>query len=128
MAILMAALIYGAIGQTPIRVVPGESEPPKTVYRQVKAGEERVEGLLRRIECPNGRPVSFTLQVNERPARYFAPSLASVHYIAHRRDFRGPVTCGGRTPPDRVYLTFKRTGASEQVVAIEFLPPKEAAR
>ena len=123
-ALLIAALMHGSTGQAPIRVVPGESGPPKTVYRQLKAGEQRVEGLLRRIECPNGRPVSFTLQVNDKPARYFAPTLASVDYIAHRPDFRGPVTCGGRTPPDRVYLTFKRTGANEQVVAIEFLTPR----
>ena len=110
--------------QDPARVVPGGRPETLPVYRQVKPGETRVEGLLRRIDCPAGRPVVFNLQVNGKPARYTAPALGSVDFIAHDPNFRGPVQCGGKTPPDRVYLTSKSVKGVVQVVAVEFLPPK----
>jgi hypothetical protein len=109
--------------QDPVRVTPGVEPETRTIYRAPKAGEQRVEGLLRRIECPAGRPVTFVLQLPDKsPAKYTAPSLASVDYIAHTPTFRGPVTCGGRTPPDRVYLTWMPS--TKRVVAIEFLATK----
>jgi hypothetical protein len=110
--------------QDPQRVVPGGKSETLTIYRKVKPGETRVEGLLRRIDCPGGRPVVFNLQVNGKPARYTAPALGSVDFIAHDPNFRGPVQCGGKTPPDRVYLTSKPVKGVEQVIAIEFLPAK----
>ena len=110
----------GSPGQDPLRVIPGGQPETKTLYRASKPGEQRVEGLLRRIECPAGRPVTFVLQLPDKsPAKYSAPSLGSVEYIAHTPAFRGPVSCGGRTPPDRVYLTWLT--ANKRVVAVEFL-------
>ena len=110
--------------QNPPRVVPNSTSETVPVYRPVQPGETRVEGLLRRIDCPGGRPVVFNLQVNGKPARYTAPTLGSVEFIAHDPGFRGPVSCGGKTPPDRVYLTSKSVKGVEQVIAVEFLPPK----
>lgn len=108
---------------SPPRVVPGAQPETRTIYREVKPGEERVDALLRRIECPPGRPVSFVLQMHDKTvAKYAAPTLGSVEFIAHRPDFRGPVSCGGKTPPDRVYLTHKKVGGADRVVAVEFLP------
>ena len=104
-------------------MVPGEAPETRTTYRALKAGEQRVEARLRRIECPTGRPVTFVLQLPDgKPAKYSAPALASVDFIAHTPTFRGPVSCGGRTPPERVYLTWQTS--SSRVVAVEFLPPK----
>jgi hypothetical protein len=94
------------------------------IYRQVRPGERRVEGLLRRVDCPGGRPVVFSLQIAGKPARYTAPTLTSVDFIAHDPAFRGPVTCGGKTPPDHVYLTSKTVDGVERVIAVEFLPSK----
>ena len=111
--------------QTPARVVPSGKSETIPVYRRVQPGETRVEGLLRRIDCPGGRPVVFNLQVNGKPVRYAAPTLGSVDFIAHDPNFRGPVSCGGKTPPDRVYLTSKPVKGVEQVIADEFLPAKE---
>jgi hypothetical protein len=111
------------LSQEPVRVVPGAQPETRTIYRARKHGEERVEGLLRRIECQPGRPVTFVLQRPDKtPVKYSAPSLAAVDYIAHTPTFRGPVTCGGRTPPDRVYLTW--VPSTKRVVAIEFLAAK----
>jgi hypothetical protein len=110
--------------QNPPRVVPGSQAETVPVYRAVQPGETRVEGLLRRIDCQAGRPVVFNLQVNGKPARYTAPTLGSVDFIAHDPTFRGPVSCGGKTPPDRVYLTSKAIKGTPQVIAVEFLPVK----
>lgn len=120
----LALLAQTPIDQGPVRVVPGAQPETKTVYRALKAGEQRVEARLRRIECPPGRPVTFVLQMADgKPAKYSAPALGSVEYIAHTPGFRGPVSCGGRTPPDRVFLTWRTAGPGD-VVAVEFLPPK----
>ena len=108
----------------PERVVPGGKSVTLPVYREVKPGEQRIEAMLRRIDCPGGRPVVFTLQKDGKPLRYTAPSLTSVDFIAHTPTFRGPVSCGGRTPPDRVYLTWKTVSGADRVIAVEFLPPK----
>ena len=121
--LIAAVFIAQASTPDPVRVVPGEKPETKTIYRQVKTGEQRVEGLLRRIECPPGRPVAFVLDVKKTPARYAAPTLASVEFIAHTPTFRGPVTCGGKTPPERVYLTYKSVAGAPRVIAVEFLPP-----
>lgn len=119
----MVLLAQTPIGQGPVRVVPGAESETRTVHRAARAGEQRVEARLRRIECPARRPVTFVLQMPDgKPAKYSAPTLGSVEYIAHTPTFRGPVSCGGRTPADRVYLTWRI--ASNQVVAVEFLPPK----
>jgi hypothetical protein len=107
----------------PRRVTPGALES-KTVYREAKDGEEKVDGLLQRVECPTGRPVTFVLKVNDKPEKFEAPRLADVEYIAHTPDFKGPMSCGGRGAGDRVLLTWKKAGTTRRVVAIEFLPGK----
>jgi hypothetical protein len=125
--ILLLVLLAGAQSTGPAdqprRVMAGPAPETKTIYRDVKPGEGRLEALLRRIECPPGRPVSFVLQMKDKSvAKYSAPALGSVEFIAHRPDFRGPVSCGGKTPPERVYLTYKTVGTADRVVAVEFLP------
>jgi hypothetical protein len=117
-------LFVVALMQQPPRVVPGESAVVKPVYREVKPGEERVEGLLRRVECPPGRPVTFLVKLQDRVAKYQAPRLDSVEYIAHTPDFKGPMSCGGRMAGDPVFLTWKTVRGAPQVVAVEFLPRK----
>ena len=124
-AILLVALfVPSSVPQDPIRVVPGATEAVKPVYRKPKAGEQRVEALLQRIECPTGRPVTFILKGKDRVLKYQAPRLTAVEYIAYTPDFNGRVSCGGRTPAEPVILTWKAMGATETVVAVEFLPRK----
>ena len=83
-----------------------------------------MEGLLRRVECPARRPVTFVVTLKDGPAKFIAPRLEAVEYIAHTPDFKGPMTCGGRTPGEPVYLTYKTVGRTRQAVAVEFLPGK----
>lgn len=122
--IIALSLVPQSAPQDPIRVVPGSTEAVKPVYRKLKAGEQRVEALLQRIECPTGRPVTFILKGKDGVLKYQAPRLTAVEYIAYTPDFNGRVSCGGRTPAEPVILTWKTVGTSETVVAVEFLPRK----
>lgn len=122
MSLLLAFTILQAPAQEPRRLSPSDAEKTKAVYRETKEGETRVEGLLQRIECPTGRPVTFVLRVKDNPEKFEAPRLGAVDFLAHTPDFKGPVTCGGRGAGDRVLLTWKATGKNRTAVAVEFLP------
>jgi hypothetical protein len=106
--------------EQPRRVTPNALGKP--VYRELNVGEQRVDGLLQRVECPTGRPVTFVMKVEGKPEKFEAPRLGDVEYLAHTPDFKGPMSCGGRGPGDPVLLTWKKAGATRRVVAIEFLP------
>ena len=118
------ALVLVGLLQEPRRVASDEGAIVKPLYREVKRGEERVEGLLQRVECPPGRPVTFIVKLKDRVAKYQAPRLDAVEYIAHTPAFKGPMSCGGRMPGDPVFLTWKTVGTAPRVVAVEFLPRK----
>lgn len=118
--IVMSTLVM--IQDAPRRVVPGDHPETKTIYREVKEGEERVEGQLQRIVCPPGKPVAFVVKTKEKVMTYTAARLDAVDYIAHNPNFRGPVSCGGYTPSEHVYVTSKKVNGTTRPVAIEFLP------
>lgn len=118
--LFMTLAVLPALAQEPVRINPGETGKAKPVYRETKTGETRVEGLLQRVECPPGRPVTFTLRVKDKPQRYEATRLADVEFVAHTPEFKGPFTCGGRGAGDRVFLTWKASGKTRTVVAVEF--------
>jgi hypothetical protein len=126
MAIVLAILALGwqSAPQPPLRVDPNAPAADRAIYRDVKAGEVRVEGLLQRVDCPAGRAVTFIMKVKGGVAKYQAPRLDAVDYIAHTPTFRGPMSCGGRMPGDPVYLTWKTENGAPRVVAVEFLPKK----
>jgi hypothetical protein len=126
MLILLMAWSTGSFpsSQAPRRIAPDRPGITKPVYREVQPGEQRVEGLLLRVDCPRVRPIIFAVKVKDRVAMYRAPRLGAVDYIAHTPDFKGGMTCGGRMPGDPVFLTWKPVGTIQRVVAVEFLPRK----
>ena len=121
---LLLAVSIQTAPREPVRVVADSTPVTKTVYREMKPGEERVEGLLQRVDCPPGRPVTFIMKLKDRVAKYQAPRLDAVDYIAHTPSFKGPMSCGGRMPGDPVYLTWKAVGGAPRAIAVEFLPGK----
>jgi hypothetical protein len=123
-ALVTLLIPLAAAPQDPLRVVPGARSVAKPVYRTLQRGEARVEGLLQRVECPRGRPVTFVMKLPDRVAKYQAPRLDAVEYIAYTPDFKGPMSCGGRMGGDPVYLTWKTVGTAPTAVAVEFLPRK----
>jgi len=92
--------------------------PPalETDLRPVQAGEDRILGDLMSIDC-SGDGVRFSVRSGSRLVTATAERLEDVELTSFSsRDLS--VSCGARTPPDRVYLTSKGGHA----VAVEFLP------
>lgn len=102
--------------------VPAADGAERPVYRKVQPGEQRDEGLLRRITCPGRGPVSFVVKEKDAVVQYTALRLTSVDFIVYRKDFRGPVSCEGFGDGVRVYVTWKPDGKARRAIAIEFLP------
>lgn len=123
-ALFIPSALQSPPAQEPKRIDPTQPAATKPVYRPLKKGEEAIEGLLQRVECPRGRPVVFTMRVGKNVERFESPQLADVDYIAHTPTFTGPMTCGGRGKGDLVRLAWKKAGTTRQVVAVEFLPAK----
>ena len=99
-------------------------ERRRTVYRTVEPGEERVEGLLERINC-TAAGIDLEINVAGITEHFVAPSMNSVLFISHRSDLRGAIPCASRTPPDRVYLTWRQiepAPSPRTAIAVEFLP------
>lgn len=101
--------------------------PPGTVipvFREVLPGETRVEALFERVECPR-EGIILHVRVGDRAVRYTAPSFDDIEFLTYRDVIPAPISCGLRTPADRVYVTWRPggTGALDGiVVAVELLP------
>jgi tetratricopeptide (TPR) repeat protein len=104
---------------------PEPAETKKWIYREVQAGEQRLEGTLDRIDCSSdGRPV-FNLKTPTGVVTFVATELAAVDLIAYRDDLKGSVGCGPFKQPIPVYVTWRPAGGGSSAriaVAIEFLP------
>lgn len=128
-ATVMPALLLSAAAlvQPPMRV-PDATGGERLLYRALQRGEQRDEGLLRRISCPGRGPISLVIKQKDKVVTYTAPSLTSVDFIVYRKDFRGPVSCEGFGAGMPVYVTWKPVGKSQRAIAIEFLPAAVAPR
>ena len=95
-------------------------------FRRVQAGEQRIEGLLERIDCPpDGGPARFVVRDASSVRSLVVPRIADVDFISYRADLTGGVQCGPFKEPMRVYVTVREGSAPAHdtvVVAIEFLP------
>ena len=90
----------------------------------VQAGEERVEGILERIDCAATGTATFGLREVGSPGPLRA-RLSDVEFITYRDDLTGGVKCGSMPPQMRVYITWRAGGqpaGDRKVVAVEFLP------
>jgi hypothetical protein len=108
---------------------PGAPLPPTSqtlaVFREVKEGEEQVDGTLQGIECRPGGAAVFVVRVSDKIVRLAARRMDQVDFITYRDDLSGSVSCGALKEPMRVYVTSRRAstaGESPAVVAVEFLP------
>ena len=103
---------------------PAPSDP-SPVFRLLQAGEQRIEGVLERIECRAGGVAVFHLRTSAGPASATAAGLAGVDFITYRDDLSGSVGCGPLKTPMSVYLTWRAGSGppdARLAVAIEFLP------
>ncbi len=97
--------------------------PPRNAtprYRDVNDGETRLEGVLERITC-TADGLQLHVKAGAVTERFDATTLDGIEFISYREDLDGAIRCGIRTPPEPVYVTWKKGGATRQVVAVEFL-------
>jgi hypothetical protein len=95
------------------------------IFRTVQAGEQRIEGVLERIDCPGGAPVRFMVREASGLTPIEVARMADVDFISYRADLTGGVQCGPLKEPMRVYVTVREGPAparEKTVVAVEFLP------
>jgi len=100
---------------------PAKPAEVRPVFREVGAGEQRVEGRLQRIDCSPNR-IEFIVDVGDRVAHFLSTGLDKVEFITYRSDLEGAVECGARNPTDPVYVTWRAGELDGTVVAIEFVP------
>jgi hypothetical protein len=100
---------------------PARSLP---ILRQLKPGEERLEGVLERIECVTGKGITFHLKTPDAAVTAVVPRFNDVEFITYRDDLAGTISCGPLKEPMKVFLTWKKgeDPSAKIAVAIEFLP------
>ena len=102
-----------------------EAAAPSIIgYRTLLEGEQRVEGVLERIECIAGGNAIFHVRTADGVFRA-SGRLKNIDFVAYRNDLSSHVTCGPRKPPLPIYLTWRNNPdkpTEKMAVAIEFLP------
>ena len=108
------------------------STPPEravAVFRELKTGEQRIEGALEKIECAVGGKVTLLVRHGGELKRFAAVEFSEVEFITYRDEQGRAINCGDRKPPDPVYITWVpmapgTAGITGRPVAVEFLPAK----
>src|SRR5688572_2134114 len=138
MGTIADAEIGKPVGDIPLEAVSSgastservEREPvTRPVFRETKPGETRLEGLLQAIECVAGKGITFHVTTAGSAELFRVPSFDGIEFITYRTELAGNIGCGPLKPLAPVYLTWRpgATAESRVVVAIEFLPLKQAA-
>lgn len=98
-------------------LIADRTRPPRLTQRQAQGGEERVLGDLLSIDCTPGN-IRFSVRVGPRDIVAAASRMEDVELSTSPDRGEFTLECGDRTPPDRVYLTWK----AGRAIALEFLP------
>ena len=112
---------------------PFEPDPPSPqpteplpVFRELKDGEQRLEGVLERIECRARGAATFHIRTDTGVETVATQRMTGVEFISYRTDLSGTVTCGPLKSPLPVIATWRFDPLSKEpktAVALEF-PPK----
>ncbi len=111
-------------GSTQERV---ESAPRvfKPVFRKPLPGEVRAYGLFTRVEC-TAAGIVLEVRIPGSTVRARTAAFADVDFISYQQKPSASISCGPRTPPEGVYLTWRPTDAAggdpKTAVAMELLP------
>ena len=105
-----------------------DSAPPANqsgfLYRELREGEQRLQGTLERIECSAKGTTTFHVRTPEGVTKV-GGRMSAVDFISYRGDIPTKIGCGPLKSPPAISLTWRpdANNVSEKVaVAIEFLP------
>jgi len=112
----------------PADTEPMPSEAPANVsgilYRELRTGEQRLEGMLERIECGANRSAIFHIRMADGITKA-SGRMSEVDFISYRDDLSSSIGCGPLKSPAAIYLTYRAdaTKSTNKIaVAIEFRP------
>jgi Flp pilus assembly protein TadD len=95
------------------------------ILRKMAAGESRVLGHFRAVECAAAR-VTLVVDTPDGLLRLTAPAFADIDFISYLAEPPGTVNCGPIAGAPRVLVTYRAasgtTGANGDAVAVELLP------
>ncbi len=94
--------------------------------RKPQKGEQRVQGLLKRVDC-NQERIVFSIAAGGQLLTLQASRLERVRFVTFTTEVRGQISCGQRRPPNPVVVTYRLAqggpGRSDgEMVAVEFVP------
>jgi hypothetical protein len=93
----------------------------RPVFRPIEKGEERLEGVLERIECAK-TGVTLHVRTGDGLVPVTSPDMKTVEFITYREDLSGSVGCGAVKGAPKVFVTWRADGPGKRAVAVEFLP------
>ena len=116
------------------REAAAPTAPPPPIYwvfRELKPGEQRLEGVLERIECAGTGAITLLVRAGGDLKRFTAPRFSDVDFFTYRELQGGgsdSIKCGDQKPA-AVYVTWlppatAAGGVAGRAVAVEFLPAK----
>jgi uncharacterized protein DUF1570 len=99
------------------------------ILRELKPGEQRLEGTLEQIDCTRTGTVTLLVRADGIVKRFVAPQFGDIEFITYREQQGGSIPCGERKPADRIYVTWlaletPTEGVTGRPVAVEFLPDR----
>lgn len=97
----------------------------RPIFRDLKEGEQRIEGVLERIECGARGAATFHVRTQTGVETLITRSIPDVEFLTYRDDLTGSVKCGPLKPALPVMVTWRLDAAGKgvkTVVAIEFPP------
>ncbi|MGB2716496.1 MAG: tetratricopeptide repeat protein [Vicinamibacterales bacterium] len=110
--------------ESPASATPASGFRP--IFRDLKQGEQRIEGVLERIECGARGAATFHIRTGSGVETLTTRRMSEVEFITYRDDLTGRVTCGPLKSPLPSIVTWRADSSGNgvrAVVAIEF-PPK----
>ena len=108
---------------------PSEHDYLRETLRPVAAGEERIQGLLVKLECDNRAVAYFIIQAGDRLYKIRATALDQVQLISYVPG-ASEISCGVRKNQENVVITFRpasepkdvRAKINGDVIAMEMVP------
>jgi tetratricopeptide (TPR) repeat protein len=94
------------------------------LYRELRVGEQRLEGMLERIECAANGSAIFHIRTADGITKA-SGRMSEVDFISYRDDLSSSIGCGPLKSPAAIYLTYLSdiTKSIDKVaLAIEFRP------
>src|SRR5690348_15394306 len=102
---LSVTIVAALLSQAPPVRVPNATGIEHPLYRKLLPGEQRTEGLLRRIVCSGKTAVTLVVKRKDNSVVQFtAPFITAIDFIVYDKTFRGPVTCEGFGDGRPVYV------------------------